>query len=458
MLRRKPQTWADNDTTKPLSAARMTDLENGLWRAQRDVTRLRGLQPFPVNRALNPVVPTIAHSTSNPLASPQTVSAWNSSMITLQNCVPQEASAGGAYIWNFSSGDNNSAAWAIEFDHYGNDLVLRWRCSPANDLTTAFYILVDDQPITTAQILPGSTLTLSAGSVQYMRLTWAAVSQRRVTIRMRNAAPYDVSLPVTHTLTGTDRRRPRVACVGASFTKEYMTTGGFNELDSWTWQLQDMLGVETFQCARSGTGYTTATAYNETVRMDNLVATNPDLIIVEGSGNDDGVAAATVTAGATAFYSACNTRLPGVPIIVIGAQPNDANTVNGPTRLTNLNAVKAAADAAPNVLAFVDPVGSVPTLPAAYTTGTAYAIGAKVLYQGGFYQARAAVASAPATLDTQFWLRLSWLTGTGSGGTPAGNGNRDVFTASDGTHPSVAGQKNIAINIAREVRRVLDTL
>lgn len=457
MLRRKAQTWVDNDSTKPLSAARMADLEQGVRNAQRSLTQLRSLTPNPVNRALNPTVPTIAHSTTNPLVSPQTVSAWNSTMVSLQNCVPAEASAGGAYIWNFSSGDNNSAAWAIEFDHYGNDLVLRWRCSPANDLFTAFYILVDDQPITTGQIIPNVTLT--SGGIFFLRLTWAAVSQRRVTIRMRNAAPYDVSIPVTHTLSATDRRRPKVACVGASFTKENTpgVVGGFNELDSWTWGFQDMLGVEMFQCARGGTGYATTTPYNDTTRMDNLVKTNPDLIVVEGSGNDDGIAAATLTSAAASFYSACATRLPGVPIIVVGAQPNDAATVNGATRLANLNAVKAAADAAPNVIAFIDPVGSVPTLPGAYTTGASYAVGAKVLYKGAFYQARVAVTSAAATLDTQLWLRLSWLTGTGNSTTPAGDGNRDLFL-SNTAHPTPAGQLNIAANISREVRRVLDTL
>lgn len=37
-----------------------------------------------------------------------------------------------------------------------------------------------------------------------------------------------------------------------------------------------------------------------------------------------------------------------------------------------------------------------------------------------------------------------WVTGTGNAGTPAGDGNADLFLSADGRHPTRAGAENLA--------------
>jgi lysophospholipase L1-like esterase len=56
------------------------------------------------------------------------------------------------------------------------------------------------------------------------------------------------------------------------------------------------------------------------------------------------------------------------------------------------------------------------------------------------------VAEIPRTGVTR------WLTGTGDVGTPAGDGNRDVYLGSDGIHPTTAGYAYLGTRLAFAIR------
>lgn len=126
---------------------------------------------------------------------------------------------------------------------------------------------------------------------------------------------------------------------------------------------------------------------------------DPDIVIVYGGTNDLGLAPSDVGSAAAATYAELADSCPGVPVYVFGVQyPTGA--ADG-TRDALDTAIGAAAAAAANVVAF----RSV----------------------------------------------KSWFTGTGHAGTPAGDGNADALTSSDGLHPTADGHAYIAARMAKEI-------
>lgn len=77
-----------------------------------------------------------------------------------------------------------------------------------------------------------------------------------------------------------------------------------------------------------------------------------------------------------------------------------------------LRALRTATASAKNVIALIDPTGTVDPLPT-YTTGDTNAAGDRALARGSVQIARVAIASAPAAFDPPNWIPVSWLTGTG---------------------------------------------
>lgn len=144
--------------------------------------------------------------------------------------------------------------------------------------------------------------------------------------------------------------------------------------------------------------------YGVTARLDGVVRSNPDVVIVYGSINDNQSTAAEITAAATTYYAALAARLPGVPVVVVGAEPMG----NGFEPYDKCNAaVKAAALAAPNVFGFID-------------------------------------MRAP----------VNWFNGSGKVGTVAGDGNADEFVSADGLHPSQKGNEYLGFRLAQELAKV----
>jgi hypothetical protein len=243
----------------------------------------------------------------------------------------------------------------------------------------------------------------------------------------------------------------RIAVVGDSHCDATNATPG---LETWPAILASQVhDAELFVASQGATGYAAPgtgnkTKYNSTDRIDALVDCDPQIIVVYSAINDDN--RPTVGAEATAYFAALATRLPNTKIIVFSAW--DAVTyMSSSARSDNIAAVKAAAAAAPNVLAYIDNNG--PYWPAtAHAAGTITA-GAVVIYKGGVYRCLY-THTAISSMDYMQFQLLSWPTGTGSVGATAGDGNRDLFIdATD--HPSQAAHKFIAARILYDVVRVL---
>lgn len=370
-----------------------------------------------------------------------------------------------SYAYNDVSGiDENIYGWEWETYHLGATLEIYWRAALTNDCW--MQVFIDDQPTTPAPFQP-SGITLTALTNYYTKLSFATAGPRKVRIRWENMGLIEIRTDQTGAVLATKPMRPVIACVGTSNTGyDSASPALYHSLGAWPWMLADALGMSCAQFGGNGSGYVNAPAFGGTGggdsggngRLNALIRVNPDFIIVEGANNDNASSYATINAAAAAYYDALNTSLPGVPVLVVGPMATDAATDTSSNRSRNSAAVRDAALAAPNVVAYIDPGdmadpgGAVwPT----YATATAYTAGQRVIYQGGVYKALSSFTSAGATPDPTKWVLTSWHTGTGSADYPAGSGTRDVlFNATHG-HATAAGQRNYAYNIAREVLRHL---
>jgi lysophospholipase L1-like esterase len=181
----------------------------------------------------------------------------------------------------------------------------------------------------------------------------------------------------------------------------------------WPSQIGKYLGwSDPWNSSAGGTGYinNASTKENYIQRVTDVTGNVPDLVIVEGGANDTSSSAANVQAAALAYFQAVRSSLASVPIIVLGI-PN-AGGPNAATISTE-NAVAAA------VTQFAD---------------------------ANTYFIPVATAANP------------WLTGTGNVNSPAGNGNCDVYTGPDSTHPTQAGIDYFAYRISNAVRNVIQQI
>ena len=276
--------------------------------------------------------------------------------------------------------------WAIEFDYWGKDLSLNLR---AYDTNSAVWVWVDGKPTTVA---PTLTSAGASGTPFTWRLTWGTTNLRRVKVYLISSDYMGFTYTAaTDTITPTPKLNPRVAWL----TDSWATTpqGGYTQ----PMVASDLLGWECFLAGQAGSGYvsvpTTGTGranFTQDARINALAATNPEIVVVAGSLNDDGPLSG-IQANASLVYSKLALALPTVPVVVVGPQSSGDSRNYNPIRTQNRDAVQAAAVAAPNVVGFVDPVAGL------------------------------------------------WITGTGKFGATTGVGPSDVFLDSANAHLTQAG-------------------
>jgi hypothetical protein len=168
---------------------------------------------------------------------------------------------------------------------------------------------------------------------------------------------YGVRAAVTD-IVGPAPRKPVIAWLGDSF---FSGSNGSQALQCSPFIASRYLGVESVIAGLSAgaTGYTvagTSSIFGASARTSVAAAVAPDLIVFQGSVNDDGQSG--IGAAATAAFAAYAAVLPNVPFIVVGAQPTASATTLIANRSSNIAAVKAAAIAHPNVIGFHDMVGT----------------------------------------------------------------------------------------------------
>jgi acyl-CoA thioesterase-1 len=291
--------------------------------------------------------------------------------------------------------------FSIEFDHYGTAFTVNIIGLQVGYL---WQVYVDGQPasLTPLQIPDANT---ASGRGTYALVTFAAARLRRIRVTL----PGNVTFRRIYHGAATDAFGPaqkqatRCYMLGDSWAGG---TGATSFLTSLPAQLELLTGWEMFRGGQSGSGYIAApsaptTAYGSTARLNSVVAANPDIVIVQGTSNDD-ANTATVGAAAAALYTALATQVPKAKVVVVGAQ-NTSTTVSANRELARA-AIRTAALAAPNVVKFIDPITD------------------------------------------------AWITGTGNTSAPGNDGNASVFVG------GTAGTDNAHLNdngYAYYARRIL---
>lgn len=294
-----------------------------------------------------------------------------------------------------SSGVQNP--FAVEFMHDGQ--YVEWSAKDAG--ASAYYrIMVDGQYATAA---PQAGRNAADGANYRVKISFASRAVRRIRIELAYM-PFgglDVGPNDTVWLPPAPRRRAMI------LSDSYgVGTGAAGYVDAFWQPLAQILGWDDpWPNAENSTGYLNPGGGGKETFGTRLAATvvpySPDVLVIWGGMNDTTTVNAAYTTSAlgaacTALYTAIASALPNCLLYVIGA-PQPSGTVPSPLSGANA-AILAAASAHAFVRGVVDPTG--------------------------------------------------WITGTGKVGSTTGTGNADLYTSSDGLHPSSAGHAYLGQRIA----------
>lgn len=367
------------------------------------------------------------------------------------------------------SSDYETVQWGCEFTAIGGDATNQFvevGFALMSGVSTARLQIEENGKRYSTTIEDVTGLTGGSAYVLQLPLTSGTVKTFRV-LGSRWRINY-IRAPFKSIIQPVAPERFRIAVFGASFVADDY---------SWVQTLGRLTGAEVFQCGQAGSGImnpgggntqSDAGVYNTTSRITGLAATNPDVIVIEMSGNDrsyvtDLTSFNTYVTAVKTFLAAINTALPGRPIIVCDVPPRGYTDTIANDTAWLLAGTRKAINESPtvNVVGYHDYLGTIVNTPT-YTTGAAYAVGDRVVTLGAVWECTATVASAPSTFNTAFWRLFGWYTGTGRIGATTGNGTRDVLMGegSDLTHPSAFGYitegtvqtPDIQADIARNAR------
>ena len=223
------------------------------------------------------------------------------------------------------------------------------------------------------------------------------------------------------------------------------------------------LGVRSVSSAQGGTGYITDgkaniasnSAFGSAERVGRIVQAAPDAVAIVGGLNDEGKDLGQFAAAVKKILTDLRAGLPDAPIVVVGPQPSGgARTVGG----TFADLVKATADAVASCgvdgVAFVDWAGLAGGRAKVFSAGQTYWRGDVIAYAGAIYRVEAAfwAGGSPAAAFPAVRQVSAVFTGTGKAGSPAGDGNRDLYISADGTHPTNQGSEALGDALAACLR------
>ncbi len=223
------------------------------------------------------------------------------------------------------------------------------------------------------------------------------------------------------------------------------------------------LGVRSVSSAQGGTGYITDgkaniasnSVFGSAERVGRIVQADPDGVAVVGGLNDEGKDLGQFAAAVKKCLADLRAGLPDAPIVVVGPQPSGgARTVGG----TFADLVKATGDAVASCgvdgVAFVDWAGLAGGRAKDFHAWQTYWRGDTITYAGAIYRVEAAfwAGGSPAAAFPDVRQASAVFTGTGKAGSPAGDGNRDLYISADGTHPTSQGSEALGDALAACLR------
>lgn len=266
---------------------------------------------------------------------------------------------------------------------------------------------------------------------------------------------------------------PTVGFFGDSWSTEAMMGAGFNLPAA----ISRILGCIPVISAVDGSGFAhspTATPDNRfevDSRVDSVCSALPNLIVTIGSLNSDKVIengdseGTRITAAVQDFVRKVRSKLPSVPIVMIGAEPSSVSRLLSRPSHINVRAHKAgvaAAGGADAGVVFVDWIGIADRQAVPWRDGRQCAAGDVVVYNGVAYRATQewspAAGETPADSDAPTIQVSDVLSGTGHGGNKKGDGTRDGLLMSDETHPTKLGSIAFGAAAAKHISRALSTL
>ncbi|AIW03326.1 hypothetical protein CPT_Mater169 [Bacillus phage Mater] len=260
----------------------------------------------------------------------------------------------------------------------------------------------------------------TASTLNYVMLNFGSAKLRR--IRVYNLSGYFGGVFAEPGATVTASTRPlgkKAVFIGDSFTE------GSNAKDktkAYPQLVSDMLGYECINSGVGGTGYLKPldgrVKFRDRIQHD-VIDVNPDIVFIAGGINDTSFTVDAIKAEADLLYKQLKTALPNAKIVVIG---NWFPKNPGDYQLNLTKALKEAALA--NGLPYID------------------------VLQGDTYK---------GTGDKVTFNTGAWVTGTGNAAGFKYDGNADLFTSSDTTHPTQAGHYYLAKMLAVEIYKVLNS-
>lgn len=269
-------------------------------------------------------------------------------------------------------------------------------------------VLVDGQYVSKTPTAL-NTATRSFNTLDFTNVQGGARKVRRITFESEGTVGfYSIRVAPTEKIwKAQDTDTVRAIVIGDSFVAgglaSYTRTGFVDTVAK-------LLGWrDPWHSGVASTGYlnngTTKKTYRERITTD-VTSRSPDVVVITGGINDLGT---NIQSEATTYFAALRTALPIVPILVIG------NFEPGTARASaiTLQAQLSAAVTAQN-------------------------------------DARIVFFPTIAPTDGE------WVTGTGRVGATVGDGNADIYTASDGTHPTQSGHDYLGDRVASAIRSWLE--
>lgn len=245
---------------------------------------------------------------------------------------------------------------------------------------------------------------------------------------------------------------PTVGFFGDSWSTEAMMGPGFNLPAA----ASRLLGCVPMVSAVDGSGFAHSKEGNLSFEVDSRVnavcASLPNLIVTVGSLNSDKVVengdtnGSKITEAVRNFVTKVRTKLPNVPIIMVGPEPSSVSRLQSRDAHVNVKAQKAGVEAAGGVangVVFIDWLGIADQQAVPFREGRENAEGDVVVYGGVAYRVTkawtAGSGETPLTPGAPTVQVSDVLSGTGNESNKQNDGTRDILLMSDDTHPTKAG-------------------
>jgi lysophospholipase L1-like esterase len=447
--------------------------------------------------------PTVAISTTNPVATGQQYVVAGAGVIDLSNFTI--TGAGNPVLAGTTSPDNglvsfNSVTANNGTTQNGSNVVRvsiiynSVQATPAiafvlKGLTGNITAKVNDKYVSlTPTAVPNN------GALNYYSLTFAAAGTYRIDViidNVLNSGRFGGCWTGSKTDTvypAPIRGGKRIIFLGDSVTS---ATGGGNQSAGFVQCFAEYMGYDdVWPAGIGGTGLTNngsgSLTYIQRVQQD-VLAFNPDEIIIQGFYNDGSNTSVNVQTALLSLIQTIQQTLPNVRIFIFGPYAPTGVSFQGGTNAPSSIAFPGQRAALKNVVSMVnsslvkllDPTtlpfyssSEIAENPASYNLTALSSANASSLSvsagltAGAHYQfadtsrfrclsstgTTATVENSPnsqVNLATFQQCGGSWLTGNGKAGATTGIGNADNYIIADGIHPSALGHLNLGIMLAR---------